>query len=193
MHKSTLHPAIVSSPLNDLLPIKISGFAQLAALALDMRWSWDHASDSLWQALDAELWELTRNPWAVLQTVSHDQIENLLKQPDYRQNVERLLKSQQQMHQAPAWFQQQYPQTPLKTLAYFSMEFMLSSALPIYSGGLGNVAGDQLKAALGCYTSKVISDSSSTKMVNKKRFFPTTTLVNYRLRHYVKPMEIGCA
>jgi glycogen phosphorylase len=147
MHKSTLHPAIVSSPLNDLLPIKISGFAQLAALALDMRWSWDHASDSLWQALDAELWELTRNPWAVLQTVSHDQIENLLKQPDYRQNVERLLKSQQQMHQAPAWFQQQYPQTPLKTLAYFSMEFMLSSALPIYSGGLGNVAGDQLKAA----------------------------------------------
>ena len=48
---------------------------------------------------------------------------------------------------APAWFQQQHPQAPLTGVAYFSMEFMLSEALPIYSGGLGNVAGDQLKAA----------------------------------------------
>jgi len=47
---------------------------------------------------------------------------------------------------APAWFQQTYPQSPLTCAAYFSMEFMLSEALPIYSGGLGNVAGDQLKA-----------------------------------------------
>ena len=40
-----------------------------------------------------------------------------------------------------------HPQSPLTCVAYFSMEFMLSEALPIYSGGLGNVAGDQLKAA----------------------------------------------
>ena len=39
------------------------------------------------------------------------------------------------------------PHSPLTCVAYFSMEFMLSEALPIYSGGLGNVAGDQLKAA----------------------------------------------
>src|SRR5690606_13424040 len=49
--------------------------------------------------------------------------------------------------EAPAWFQQAYPQAPLGAVAYFSMEFMLGDALPIYSGGLGNVAGDQLKAA----------------------------------------------
>ena len=49
--------------------------------------------------------------------------------------------------EAPAWFQQNHPQAPLTCAAYFSMEFMLSEALPIYSGGLGNVAGDQLKAA----------------------------------------------
>jgi starch phosphorylase len=47
----------------------------------------------------------------------------------------------------PAWFQQTSPQSSLSCVAYFSMEFMLSEALPIYSGGLGNVAGDQLKAA----------------------------------------------
>jgi starch phosphorylase len=46
-----------------------------------------------------------------------------------------------------AWFQQKHPKAPLTSVAYFSMEFMLSEALPIYSGGLGNVAGDQLKAA----------------------------------------------
>ncbi|MDE2367089.1 MAG: alpha-glucan family phosphorylase, partial [Betaproteobacteria bacterium] len=45
------------------------------------------------------------------------------------------------------WFQQAHPQSPLNCVAYFCMEFMLSEALPIYSGGLGNVAGDQLKAA----------------------------------------------
>ena len=49
--------------------------------------------------------------------------------------------------EAPAWFQQNYSQGSLTCAAYFSMEFMLSEALPIYSGGLGNVAGDQLKAA----------------------------------------------
>lgn len=47
----------------------------------------------------------------------------------------------------PAWFQQNHPEAPITCIAYFSMEFMLSESLPIYSGGLGNVAGDQLKAA----------------------------------------------
>ena len=49
--------------------------------------------------------------------------------------------------EASAWFQQNHSQDSLTSVAYFSMEFMLSEALPIYSGGLGNVAGDQLKAA----------------------------------------------
>ncbi len=48
--------------------------------------------------------------------------------------------------ETPAWFQKTHPQSALTCAAYFSMEFMLSEALPIYSGGLGNVAGDQLKA-----------------------------------------------
>src|SRR5208282_3530292 len=49
--------------------------------------------------------------------------------------------------EAPAWFQKNHSEAHLTCVAYFSMEFMLSEALPIYSGGLGNVAGDQLKAA----------------------------------------------
>jgi starch phosphorylase len=147
MHKSIEHQNLVTKPLNALLPTNIDGFEQLAGLALDLSWSWNHASDSVWRELDTELWELTHNPWAVLQTVSHAQIETLLKQPKFRQEVDQLVNTQQSALNAPAWFQQEYSDSNLKCIAYFSMEFMLSEALPIYSGGLGNVAGDQLKAA----------------------------------------------
>ena len=57
------------------------------------------------------------------------------------------MKSRRTVLESPAWFQQNHAQSSLTCAAYFSMEFMLSEALPIYSGGLGNVAGDQLKAA----------------------------------------------
>jgi starch phosphorylase len=83
----------------------------------------------------------------VLQTVSRDQLGRVLADPAFRKNVNVLLGAKRQAAEAPAWFQQHHPQTPLTCVAYFSMEFMLSEALPIYSGGLGNVAGDQLKAA----------------------------------------------
>jgi starch phosphorylase len=61
--------------------------------------------------------------------------------------VDKLLRIRGRILEAPAWFQRNHPRSPLTCAAYFSMEFMLSEALPIYSGGLGNVAGDQLKAA----------------------------------------------
>jgi len=137
----------VSHPLYKLLPTEIEGFDALAALALDLRWSWNHATDALWRQLDPVLWEMTQNPWVVLQTVARDRIERVLADPEFRQQVDDLLLTRQQEATAPAWFQQQHPQSPLSCVAYFSMEFMLSEALPIYSGGLGNVAGDQLKAA----------------------------------------------
>ena len=137
----------VSHPIYNLLPTEIEGFDSLAALALDMRWSWNHATDGVWRTLDPILWELTQNPWVVLQTVSRDQLERVLADPGFRKNVDDLLHATRQAAETPAWFQQTHPRAPLTSVAYFSMEFMLSEALPIYSGGLGNVAGDQLKAA----------------------------------------------
>ncbi|MBZ5697545.1 MAG: alpha-glucan family phosphorylase [Acidobacteriia bacterium] len=137
----------VSHPIYNLLPTEIEGFDSLAELALDMRWSWNHATDTVWRTLDPILWELTQNPWVVLQTVSRDQLARVLADPAFRKNVDDLLRAKRQAAETPAWFQQKHPQTPLSCVAYFCMEFMLSEALPIYSGGLGNVAGDQLKAA----------------------------------------------
>ena len=137
----------VSHPIYNLLPTEIEGFDSLAELALDMRWSWNHATDVVWRQLDPELWEFTHNPWVVLQTVSRDQIERVLADPGFRENVDGLVQTRRLEVEAPAWFQQTHSQSALSCAAYFSMEFMLSEALPIYSGGLGNVAGDQLKAA----------------------------------------------
>jgi glycogen phosphorylase len=136
-----------SRPIYSLLPPEIEGFSSLAELALDLRWSWNHGADNIWKKLDSALWELTSNPWVVLQTVSREKLKLLLTDPTFRQEVEALLQVGKQVALSPAWFQQNHPQTPLTCVAYFSMEFMLSEALPIYSGGLGNVAGDQLKAA----------------------------------------------
>jgi starch phosphorylase len=137
----------VTHPIYELLPTELEGFDSLAELALDMHWSWNHATDAIWRQLDPELWEITHNPWVVLQTVSRDRIEGALSDPIFRKNVDGLVESRRQAVEAPAWFQKSHSQSPLTCAAYFSMEFMLSEALPIYSGGLGNVAGDQLKAA----------------------------------------------
>ncbi|MCE5265693.1 MAG: alpha-glucan family phosphorylase [Deltaproteobacteria bacterium] len=134
-------------PIYSLLPVDVAGFDALAELALDLRWSWSHYADEVWGALDPDLWEFTRNPWVVLQTVSRDRFERVLADPAFRRNVDLLLEARHRAVEAPAWFQQHYPDAHLSCVAHFSMEFMLSEALPIYSGGLGNVAGDQLKAA----------------------------------------------
>src|SRR5512147_693835 len=134
------------SPLYSFLPAEIEGFDELAELALDLRWSWNHYADELWRQLDPDLWKITQNPWVILQTVSRDQIQRMLADPAFRKKVDALVKARRQAAEAPAWFQQNYERSSLGCVAYFCMEFMLSEALPIYSGGLGNVAGDQLKA-----------------------------------------------
>ena len=136
-----------SHPIYGLLPIDVEGFDSLAELALDMRSSWNHAGDEVWRLLDPELWELTQNPWVVLQTVSRDKLERELADSSFRENISALLRAKRHATETQAWFQQHHSQAPLTCAAYFSMEFMLSESLPIYSGGLGNVAGDQLKAA----------------------------------------------
>jgi starch phosphorylase len=123
------------------------GAPSLAELALNIHWSWNHAADELWRALDAELWESTQNPWVILRTVSRDKVKAKLAEPDFRGRLETLLRENKASYAADAWFQRKHPGSPLGLVAYFSMEFMLSEALPIYSGGLGNVAGDQMKAA----------------------------------------------
>ena len=136
-----------SHPRHNLLTTEVEGFDSLAKLALDMSWSWNHATDKVWRQLDPELWELTHNPWVVLQTVSRGRIECVLDNPVFRKDIDDLMEARRKVVDGTTWFQQNHSQDSLTSVAYFCMEFMLSEALPIYSGGLGNVAGDQLKAS----------------------------------------------
>lgn len=114
---------------------------------MDLRWSWNHAADELWKQLEPDLWTQTHNPWVVLRTVSRQRLTQMLADPKFRETLDRLTNVSRDAAQAPTWFQQMHSGSGLARVAYFSMEFMLSEALPIYAGGLGNVAGDQLKAA----------------------------------------------
>ena len=127
--------------------LKIDGIDALVELALNLHWSWNHAADGLWQDLDKELWASTQNPWVILRTVSEEKIKAALGAPEFRMRLDNLLRKNRESYNADAWFQNKHRGAALTSVAYFSMEFMLSEALPIYSGGLGNVAGDQMKAA----------------------------------------------
>ncbi len=134
-------------PIYSELPTKLNEAKALFELALDLRWSWDHSADEVWRQLDPELWNLTQNPWAVIQTVSLERFEELREDTEFRNKVESLVKSRKESNESPAWFQKTHPKSKINGIAYFCMEFMMTEALPIYSGGLGNVAGDQLKTA----------------------------------------------
>ena len=124
-----------------------SGIEQLQRLALDLRWSWNHATDELWRWIDPDLWARTHNPWVVLNSASSRRLDELLQTQEFCAALEHLARTAEEGNASATWFQKHYGRGDLMSVAYFSMEFMLSEALPIYAGGLGNVAGDQLKAA----------------------------------------------
>lgn len=135
----------INSPISERY--RLVGFKQLEELALNLHWSWNHATDWIWEFLDKPLWEETHNPWIVLHSVSLSKIKELLTDKIHKAKIKKLVKERQLASASAKWFQNNYPQTTLNAVAYFSMEYMLTEALPIYSGGLGNVAGDHLKAA----------------------------------------------
>lgn len=114
----------------------VEGFECLAELALDLRSSWNHGADDVWRQLDPRLWECTHNPWVVLQAVSRDRWRRMSVDLAFQQ-VETLVQARRHAATASAWFQAAHPQSPLTCVAYFSMEFMLSEALPHLLGRVG--------------------------------------------------------
>jgi len=133
-------------PSNYLLPTFPKRLEGLIELALDLRWSWNHAADKLWQYVDPELWSMTSNPWLMLQTVKTDRLKTLSTDSTFRGLMDKLVEEHREAIGEKAWFQQTHSQSTL-IVAYFSMEYGLGEALPIYSGGLGILAGDYLKTA----------------------------------------------
>ncbi|HVY41332.1 MAG TPA: alpha-glucan family phosphorylase [Polyangia bacterium] len=122
------------------------GIEPLAELALDLRWTWSHDADHLWRALDPETWEATANPWLLLQNVSRARLAAMAADPAFRRDLERILSVRRAyLDAAPALDGGTGDLS--RPVAYFSLEFGIGEAIPLYAGGLGVLAGDHLKAA----------------------------------------------
>jgi len=126
------------------LPESLQG---LATLALDLRWSWNHGADALWRQVAPELWEATANPWLILETVSDQRINTLASNVGFLKQLKQQLDAREAHFDEESWFSETLVESFSGHIAYFSMEFGICESLPIYSGGLGVLAGDYLKTA----------------------------------------------
>jgi glycogen phosphorylase len=125
------------------LPERLS---MLGNLAYNLEWSWDNRSRLLFKRLDPDLWRATsHNPVKLLNEISADRMKHAAEDPDFLRDYEATIKRMTRNGHSPRWFQRQFPELRGKTIAYFSAEFGIHTSLPIYSGGLGILAGDHCK------------------------------------------------
>ncbi len=119
----------------------------LRRLAGNLHWTWDRHTISLFERLDPVLWRRTgRDPLRLLAAISDERWQELAADPDVVAAVQAAEQRLRDAVEAPRWFQGR-DGSPLGLVAYFSPEFGISETLPQYSGGLGVLAGDHLKAA----------------------------------------------
>jgi len=131
-------------PLLRELPSPIGA---LGDLALDLHWTWSHGTDALWARLDAELWERTRNPWLILLNISSQRLAMLAAEASFLAEYDRAVAARAAYMSSPTWWSERGGVGGSLSFAYFSMEYGVGEPLPIYSGGLGVLAGDHLKTA----------------------------------------------
>ncbi len=126
------------------LPPALQG---LHELALDLRWGATQPALGLWPQLDAALWQASPNPQALLAQISPERLEAAAQDSALVQAFQDVLQARAADQQSAGWLQTRHPDARLQGVAYFSLEYGLSAALPLYAGGLGILAGDLLKTA----------------------------------------------
>jgi starch phosphorylase len=120
----------------------------LEEIAMNLRWSWDSRARDLFRWVDPDAWESSGgDPLKVLGTVSRQQFETLTGDRAFMEFMREVHQELRNYIESERWFQNR--NSPLRSVAYFSPEFGLTETLPQYSGGLGVLAGDHLKAASG--------------------------------------------
>ena len=122
---------------------------RLAAIARNLWWSWDHESTSLFRDLDPVLWRACHhNPIAMLQRLAIDVLETRAAELALHGRINQAYRRlQEYVHSKHTWGARHASVLGTRPVAYFSAEFGLHESLPIYSGGLGVLAGDHLKSA----------------------------------------------
>jgi glycogen phosphorylase len=124
-----------------------SSLEPLREVAMNLGWSDDERAQDLFRRLDREGWEYEgRDPALMLATGSQDNLDRLADDAAFTSLAATVHDELRRTLDEPRWFQHR-PQSPLESVAYFSPEFGIAAALPQYSGGLGVLAGDHLKAA----------------------------------------------
>jgi starch phosphorylase len=128
------------------LPERITG---LATLASNLWWSWNREARSLFRAISPALWRRTRhNPLELLQDVSSDRLDELAGDEEFLERYKRVMDAFSAVVEGrDTWFASTHPDSSSNVVAYFCAEFALHRSIPIYSGGLGVLAGDHCKAA----------------------------------------------
>jgi starch phosphorylase len=122
--------------------------ARLGELAYNLWWTWQPEAARLFGRLDYDLWErLGHNPIRLLREIGRARLKAAARDRDYLALYDALFKHYDAYMTGETWSQQFHPQFKGRPVAYFSMEFGLHETLPIYSGGLGVLAGDHLKEA----------------------------------------------
>ncbi|MGB3207328.1 MAG: alpha-glucan family phosphorylase [Crinalium sp.] len=122
----------------------------LADIAYNYWWSWTSDRISLFQSISPEEWQRCgRNPVALLESASYVRLTQMAKDPTYIKRVKALAQQlNEYMEQKNTWASKVAPEIkPESPVAYFCAEFGIHESLPIYSGGLGILAGDHLKSA----------------------------------------------
>ena len=132
----------------NVLPSLPDVLKPLEQLAYNLRWSWDHEAVDLFRRMDPTLWEETyHNPVLVLGRVKQERLSQLASEDGYLAQLERVVNRHQSYNKEKnSWFDKEINNQDFR-VAYFSAEFGLTESLPIYSGGLGILAGDHLKSA----------------------------------------------
>ncbi|HZX55423.1 MAG TPA: alpha-glucan family phosphorylase, partial [Ilumatobacteraceae bacterium] len=119
----------------------------LSSLANNIHWTWDRRTKALFSQLDPELWESSgHDPLRLIAGITETRWSELSNDADIIALTDAAAARLAQATTEPRWFQGR-DQSPLQLVAYFSPEFGLTETLPQYSGGLGILAGDHLKAA----------------------------------------------
>jgi starch phosphorylase len=121
----------------------------LHKLAYNFRWTWHHETRELFREIDRALWEVVEhNPVQLIARLSPSRLEKLATDPVFLARLNTCVEDLELYLTQDTWFSKTYPEHSQSGLiAYFCAEFGVSEALPIYSGGLGVLAGDHLKAA----------------------------------------------
>ena len=129
-------------------PVLPEPLAPLQSLMLNLRWSWHTDTMDLFATIDPAGWErVGHDPGALLASVPPDRLASLAADRRFLRRLSDAVEDLREYTSAPRWYQSQDRPGAPPAVAYFSPEYGITAALPQYSGGLGILAGDHLKAA----------------------------------------------